>query len=352
MERADLLISIKEKIKDYRKGEIQKIVPGHVERWINQFDVNDQPIILNEINHILETFYLCRENVKMYVKSVLLDERVSGQNPRITLSKMNFLRNQTSGNSQREMLNLVDEILNEEFDITIDQCGGSNLFFYIDDCVFTGNRFRYDVVPWINKTTLITGSKLMCYHIGQHAKGYSYALDYIRQAARIKNLEISPWYHKKINNIKERGTAPEILWPSYQSDIGHIYDYYSEVKSRCAVNGWTDTCYRSHTIAQDTLFTTPYARDIVERAFLKVGSRLVAAAENPARSIRPLGFEKLESLGFGTFFITYRNISNNCPLALWYGDPDQFDGPLSLWYPLFVRKTQRQNLITGWEDLF
>ena len=47
-------------------------------------------------------------------------------------------------------------------------------------------------------------------------------------------------------------------------------------------------------------------------------------------SARPLGFSLLKTLGFGATVVTHRNCPNNCPLALWAGDP---------WYPLFRRKT-------------
>ena len=41
-------------------------------------------------------------------------------------------------------------------------------------------------------------------------------------------------------------------------------------------------------------------------------------------------------------FITYRNIANSCPLALWYGDEAyRPPHPLGRWYPLFPRKTMR-----------
>jgi len=69
------------------------------------------------------------------------------------------------------------------------------------------------------------------------------------------------------------------------------------------------------------------------------------SSNNPAPSMRPLGFEKLESLGFGSLFITYRNIANNCPLALWYGNPDYSPPhPLGLWYPLFPRRSSEEDI--------
>ncbi len=41
----------------------------------------------------------------------------------------------------------------------------------------------------------------------------------------------------------------------------------------------------------------------------------------------------LETLGFGSLVVTFRNCPNNAPLALWVGDP---------WYPLFPRTTNSQ----------
>ncbi len=33
-------------ITDYHQNEIAPITPTHVERWLNQFEIDDQPIIL------------------------------------------------------------------------------------------------------------------------------------------------------------------------------------------------------------------------------------------------------------------------------------------------------------------
>jgi hypothetical protein len=81
----------------------------------------------------------------------------------------------------------------------------------------------------------------------------------------------------------------------------------------------------------ETLFSSPAGRRIVERAFLRAGAFLhLNCATAPHQ--RPLGYEVLESLGFGSLFITYRNIANNCPLAFWWSrNPD-------VWYPLFPRR--------------
>jgi hypothetical protein len=102
---------------------------------------------------------------------------------------------------------------------------------------------------------------------------------------------------------------------------------------------WTFPLFRPNDIpAAESLFSTPTVRDVLEEQFLKAGVRIIQLACTPNPHMRPLGFDMVESLGFGAVFVSCFNISNNCPLALWYGDPSQSSGPLSKWYPLFPRK--------------
>lgn len=44
--RNALLLSLANTITDYRQNEIAPITPTHVEKWLNQFEIDDQPIIL------------------------------------------------------------------------------------------------------------------------------------------------------------------------------------------------------------------------------------------------------------------------------------------------------------------
>ena len=44
--RNALLLSLANTITDYHQNEIAPITPTHVERWLNQFEIDDQPIIL------------------------------------------------------------------------------------------------------------------------------------------------------------------------------------------------------------------------------------------------------------------------------------------------------------------
>lgn len=351
MSRDVLIRSIAGKIIDYRQGEIGEMTPAHVNRWVSQFHTSEQLIILREINHILDQFYFSKEVVKNYIRSFFNAENVFGNNPREKIARLNFLRIQKNGCSQEDILKITDQILQEEFGLTLEECGGSNEFLYIDDCVYTGNRYRYDLVPWIANNNLKPKSKLFTLHIAQHTSGYEYALKHIRRAARLKDIEVSPWYFKQINNARNNGACPEVMWPYVYTEDVNVNNYYQRVVDRCNANGWRNNAFRDSSFDDENLFTNAEARNVVERAFLKEGARLILAAENPAESMRPLGFEKLESLGFGSVFVTFRNISNNCPLVLWFGDPDSYGiGILGMWYPLFPRKTNGQGW--DWEDIF
>ena len=78
------------------------------------------------------------------------------------------------------------------------------------------------------------------------------------------------------------------------------------------------------------LFSSADARDVIEQEFLKSGIAVRRRCPLLGPQMRPLGSTWLHTPGFGTMFVTYRNIANNAPLVLWAGNP---------WYPLVPRKT-------------
>lgn len=83
-------------------------------------------------------------------------------------------------------------------------------------------------------------------------------------------------------------------------------------------------------------FSSEAGRQILESEFLIAGAKIRAMSENPKPSMRPLGFSPF-GIGFGAMIATYRNCPNNCPLAVWWGDPKATSGALH-WYPLLPRE--------------
>jgi len=82
--------------------------------------------------------------------------------------------------------------------------------------------------------------------------------------------------------------------------------------------------------APNGVFSGEAGRAVLERVLLKAGVRIRSMCPYLKETARPLGYSFLKTLGFGATVVTYRNCPNNCPLALWAGQP---------WYPLFRRNT-------------
>jgi len=221
------LKSIAQRIQDYRKGEINQITPAHVEKWIKQFDINDQNTILFEIDRLLKHFYFSKEQVKGFIRDFLANRSLFGADPRISLAGTNFLHIQQQGESQTELLKVVDDILHEDHHLSLNRCSGSDVYVYIDDCVYSGNRLRYDVVPWIEQNAPL-GSKLLIYHIGRHKYGFNYAYNYIKKAADKKDIEIEHRCRVEMDNWRNKNSRVEFMWPRQLPSPGdpNVNEYY------------------------------------------------------------------------------------------------------------------------------
>lgn len=327
-------------IADYRSNEIKPISPQHIERWLTQFDKSDQQTILTEMNSIMHKFYFSRVRMKKCLLKFLKEGIIATGNPTTRLSHVCFIKNQQKGSSQKAMLKLIDEILHEEYGYSLAQCGTSNieLYVYVDDSIYTGNRLRYDLTKGENAPAWITkqappNCTLLIYTTSIHKDGYSYAERYIRQEAEAKGMRVRWGYSSMLDNRRLSDNSIEVLWPEANLHDVQVNTYVSDLQTYLEQQNWpTHNLFRYNSISsQETLFSSLEARRIVERAFLRKGVDIIKACQTITPSMRPLGFVKISSLGFGTFFVTHRNIANNCPLVLWWG--------VGNWYPLFPRKT-------------
>jgi hypothetical protein len=78
------------------------------------------------------------------------------------------------------------------------------------------------------------------------------------------------------------------------------------------------------------IFSSDEGRELLEQQFLAKGAYIRTVCPMLNEYQRPLGNMVLETLGFGSTIVTFRNCPNNAPLVFWAGDP---------WHPLFLRKT-------------
>ena len=83
--------------------------------------------------------------------------------------------------------------------------------------------------------------------------------------------------------------------------------------------------------AGNCIFSSDTGRQLIwNMNSLKAGVRIRQMCPHLNQYQRPLGNMILDTLGFGSLIVTFRNCPNSAPLALWAGDP---------WHPLFQRTT-------------
>ncbi|MHB8600013.1 MAG: phosphoribosyltransferase-like protein [Ktedonobacteraceae bacterium] len=118
-----LLQSLTDTIADYRQGEVSSITPDHVERWLNQFEPDDQLTILTEMASLMKRFYFSKTRVKECLRNFLKNDLIAAHDPLLVLPRINFLQIQRDSNSQKTMLGCVDEILLEDYGLSLAICG-------------------------------------------------------------------------------------------------------------------------------------------------------------------------------------------------------------------------------------
>lgn len=337
MNRQTLLESIATTISDYRSGEIPSITPTHVEQWISQFDQDEQLIILSETNSIFSKYYISKEKAKFLIKDKLEKFKSIFNTPEY-LPYINFLDIQKKGSSQKELLSLVNEIVINQYGISINDCGSDTLMYvYLDDCLFSGNTVLHDIEAWLNHAKPDTIVYLV--FLASYSSGLNYINKKLVSLLKPKSISVEIISCLTFNNLPWNQEKYECLWPQEIDDelVNRFVKIVQENSQGKSVN---PRLFRSNMIPHtETLFSSPEARNIVETAFLRKGAYIASLPKKRQLSMRPMGYEYLESLGFGAVFVTYRNIANNCPLVLWWGDTSYPPShPFSKWYPLFPRK--------------
>lgn len=330
-ERADLLASIADTIADYRAGDLPQPTPEHVDRWIKQFDKTVQLQMLREIDHVLKRTYFSLEHVTAFLRGLIQTKKLVGKDPCAFWRSVNFLNIQAGGNSQAEMLALFNELLQEKCGFGIDQCGGENsIYVYLDDGLFTGNRTRRDLEAWV-KNVAPGKASLHIVFIALHSGGQYYAGGYIDKAAAAakKKLDLKWWRAIELEDRKTRSDTADVLRPTAIPSDAAVEAYVKAMK-------YPPTFRRPGNVGVNGLFSSDEGKSLLEREFLKAGAKIRKICPNLGATQRPLGHITLDTLGFGSLIVTFRNCPNNAPLALWVGEP---------WYPLFPRTTNSQTAI-------
>lgn len=324
-ERQRLLESIANTIADYREGAIAKPTPDHIDRWVKQFGIPVQVPILSEMAHVLDRTYITKGKVKQFLKTVITSTSLAGADFCVFWKDIHFLNIQRGGNSQREIREMFSEVLQEVCGFSVSQCGmRPKAFVYLDDVLFTGNRIRTDISAWINADAPQTAS-LHVITIGLHSGGQYYARQQIADAANAagKTINITWWRCIEIEDRKNYTNTSDVLRPTAIP---------ADPRTQAYVQGfrYAPVIRKPGNVGGRQFFSSEAGRSLLEQELLKIGVHIRSICPHLNTYMRPLGNMVLETLGFGSMIVTFRNCPNNAPLALWAGNP---------WYPLFARKT-------------
>lgn len=101
-------------IRGYRRGEVDSPTSAHVEKWVEQFDEDMQEPILEEMNHVLTRTYFTRSMVREFLRDLVTNGALTDAEPENFWRNTRLLDIQAEGNSQREMLRILDPILQAE----------------------------------------------------------------------------------------------------------------------------------------------------------------------------------------------------------------------------------------------
>lgn len=324
-QRTRLLKAIAATIADYRSDELASPTPEHIETWVGQFEDSVQEPMLLELNHVLDETYIPKTFVRGFLAKLLKNKDLAGEDYCAFWKNVQFLSIQNGGNSQREMLEMFDEVLKEKCELEVDECGGDDaVYLYLDDAIFTGNRVKTDLSTWI-----LSGapdrSIVHVVTIAHHRGGQYYADTGIRRVATEagKRVTLKWWRAMEIEDRKAYIYSSDVLRPTKLPD---------DEQTRAYAEGlaYKPIFRKPGSVGENKFFSSEVGRSLLEQEFLKAGVRIRSQSPYLNEYQRPLGNMILATLGFGSTLVTFRNCPNNCPLAFWAGDP---------WYPLFARKT-------------
>ena len=327
-----MIQAISDTIADYRQGEITPRTPELIQEWLQQFTATIHDPLIQALADVFAKTYVSRNAFKSFLTALAKTKKISSDmEPRDYWQQANLLCIQQGGNSQSEILKIFNEVLQETHGYSLLDTGSDKGdYVYLDDCIGTGNRVRWDVCGWLETDT---PSQITLHIITPILYQGSWWIDAkINEAAEATNKKISlhRWRLDEFDmeNRLARRNISDVLWPTEIPDNSAVKAYTEHLEKIGHPVVLRESGYNKSKIFKDDA-----QKILLEQAFLIRGCEIRQECSNLPDNARPLGYHNLDCLGFGSMFVTYRNCPNNCPLALWVQQAE---------YPsLFPRKTNR-----------
>ena len=342
-------------IKNFRKGELDvKLDEEHVERWLSQFSEESQDVILAETTRIFSRWYFNRDYIKNEFLDKVIDElmqRYSFQSIDDLCNNVVFISMQKIGQSQKILVDMLEKCLAKKYDVSLQKkaTDGQRIFVYLDDGLYSGKRAQKELLPLIEE--LPEGCTLDAFFMLVYFGSFRYVEKQIKDKFENKKINLNMFFRNGLETDKyieytdwgyNYNTHQEHLWPSHQlRSIPEFAQYgdwvVQELQSR--ESKAVKYVYRSGLWENDAgIFSSVQNRNIVEREFFLQGLKIYESLSEP-KGKYPLGYNTYPSFGFGSFCASDLNISNTCPLVLWWGNLEKHGDALDSWYPLLLRRT-------------
>ena len=350
------LSKLKGIISNYRKDELSiPLDEKHILKWLHQFNDADQDIILYETIHIFESWYFTKVDMVDFLKKVVLFlQKELGFSSQIDVY-MNcvFSNNQQNGESQNALIRMLSEIASEEDSEIRNTVRNDDRFVvYVDDGLYSGNRAIKDIENLIKTVPL--GSTIYAFYFCATSFGIDNVQDKLNLLAKERSVTIKIFRNKIIENqiFTQKDYAAEMceesyftihkcLWPSIfdlqQPEAIEQINYFQNK------SGAKEIYYRNNVWLNDKgVFSSLKNRNIVEKAFLLKGIEIYQYC-SAISGLYPLGKGNCSTFGTGTFCAFENNISNTCPLVLWWGNIEPKGNILDKWYPLLPRRVDEKS---------
>ncbi|NGF77155.1 hypothetical protein G5B10_14795 [Fluviicola sp. SGL-29] len=340
----ELADSIYEVIKDYRNHDNVFITHQNIIEWAEQFE-EDGVLVLTELNKIIKETYVSREKAKEFINQHILGYLKLYNYSNITtfLIDTEFINVQQSHKSQHAILNLLEEVLSEQFYESHTKYNDypKKNYIYFDDILASGSTIGRDIVSLLNKTDS-SGKKfeqkiqdneirLSISIFCMHTWGFEFQKYRIQKEFSDKMMKKINWFwnyeiqnHAKFNNQKLNIAKP------IKGNNLKINGYLENLP---AATKYEDYAYRKvNTPTTEEFFTSADNRIKFENILTEKGIDIINMIQGEVKpNIRPLGLinPQYKIFGLGTHFFTWRNIPNNSPLVYWW----EVNG--HNWKPLF-----------------
>jgi len=331
-------------IKDYHCDECKPLELNDIKIWVDQFAAADRKFLLEEFLHILkQDIYVSKEKaLELLWKNFEFIANNLGYNGdlRMFVFESHFFNVQKEGKSQTVLFSMLDGLVENKLGIRLNADSGYEIknFIYIDDVVATGKTLLGTLRDWLSKddnaSLVVSGQKklivsVFCMH--------QWALDNLRWSLKcsFENDAFLKLPFVRYNYLIDN----RVLYPSAKLNLvlpikeqsKTVLDYFDTIEA----DSNKDKAFRKNERpTKETFFSSSENRNRFEAIILEKGVEILNKVVVKKASNRPLGatYPHYKTLGTGTLFFTWRNISNTCPLVFWW------DNPAHEWKSLFTLK--------------